>query len=49
MDVCVTMEKPGYHIKHRRIQRKKIPHRHKVTKEETTRFFSEKFNVEVIE
>ena len=49
MDVCVTMEKPGYTIKRRRIKRKKIPHRHKVTKEETTRFFSEKFNVEVIE
>lgn len=49
MDVCVTMEKPGYPIKRRRIKRKKIPHRHKVTKEETTRFFSEKFNVEVIE
>jgi large subunit ribosomal protein L5 len=49
MDVCVTMEKQGYPIKHRRIKRKKIPHRHKVTKEETTRFFSEKFNVEVVE
>jgi len=49
MDVCVTMEKPGYRIKHRRIQRKKIPHKHKVTKEETTAFFSEKFNVEVME
>jgi len=49
MDVCVTMEKPGYPIKRRRIKRKKIPQRHKLTKEETTRFFSEKFNVEVIE
>lgn len=49
MDVCVTMEKPGYRIKHRRIQRKKIPHRHKVNKEETMTFFSERFNVEVME
>ena len=49
MDVCVTMEKPGYRIKHRRIQRRKIPHRHKVSKEETMTFFSEKFSVEVME
>ncbi|MCK4347351.1 MAG: 50S ribosomal protein L5 [Thermoplasmatales archaeon] len=49
MDVCVTMEKPGYRIKHRRIQRRKIPHRHKVSKEETMTFFSDKFNVEVME
>jgi large subunit ribosomal protein L5 len=49
MDVCVTMEKPGYRIKRRRLQRKKIPHRHKLTKKDTITFFSRKFNVEVIE
>jgi large subunit ribosomal protein L5 len=49
MDVCVTMEKPGYRIKRRRIQQRKIPKRHKVTREETKLFFSEKLNVEVIE
>ena len=48
MDVCVTMEKPGYRIKRRRIQQRKIPKRHKITKE-TRLFFSETFNVEVIE
>jgi large subunit ribosomal protein L5 len=48
MDISITMEKPGYRIKKRRIARRKIPHRHKVVKEETIKFFTEKFNVEVI-
>ena len=38
MDVCVTMEKPGYRIKRRRIQQRKIPKRHKITREETKLF-----------
>ncbi|KYK26449.1 50S ribosomal protein L5 [Thermoplasmatales archaeon SG8-52-1] len=49
MDVCITMKKPGFRIKHRRIATQKIPHRHRVKKEETIKFFSEAFNVEVIE
>lgn len=48
MDICITMEKTGYRIKRRRINRRRIPHRHRVTKEETMKIFSETFNVEVI-
>jgi len=49
MDVCVTMEKPGYRVKRRRLRRGKIPKHHRVTREETMRFMQEKFNVEVVE
>ncbi len=48
MDISITMEKPGYRIKRRRIARRKIPHRYMVAKEETMKFFSETFKVEVI-
>jgi len=48
MDICITMKKQGYRIKRRRICQRKIPHRHKVKREETMKFFSEKFNVEVV-
>ena len=48
MDVCVTMKKHGYRVKHRRIATHKIPHRHKVKKQETVDFFSQKYSVEVI-
>jgi len=49
MDICITMQKPGYRVKHRRIAPRKIPSRHKVKREETMKFFSEKFNVEVVQ
>ena len=48
MDISITMEKPGYRIKHRRIDRRKIPLRHQVTREETMKFIADKFNVEVV-
>jgi large subunit ribosomal protein L5 len=48
MDISITMEKPGYRIKRRRIARRKIPHRYRVQKEETVKFFTDTFNVEVI-
>ena len=49
MDVSITMEKPGYRIKRRRLLRRKIPNKHKVKREDTILFFKEKYKVEVIE
>ena len=49
MDICVTVENPGYRIKHRRIDQRKIPQRHQLTKETTMQFITEAFNVEVVE
>ena len=48
MDVSITMEKIGYRIKRRRLLQRKIPNKHKVKKDETIKFFKEKFEVEVI-
>jgi len=48
MDVCITMKKPGYRVKNRRILPKHIPHRHRVKKDETIKFFTENYNLEVI-
>jgi large subunit ribosomal protein L5 len=49
MDISVTIEKPGYRVKRRSIARRSIPHKHRVKKEETMKYFSEKFNVEVVQ
>ena len=49
MDVSITMKKPGYRVKHRRIRRRHIPHKHLVKKEETMKFFTNNYNVEVIQ
>jgi large subunit ribosomal protein L5 len=49
MDICVTVENPGFRIKHRRIDQRKIPQRHQLTKDATIQFITEAFNVEVVE
>ncbi|HTX61591.1 MAG TPA: 50S ribosomal protein L5 [Methanobacterium sp.] len=47
MSISVTFEKPGYRIKKRKIQRKKIPQKHQVNPEETQVFMQEKFKVKI--
>lgn len=47
MDVCVTMEKPGYRIKKRKRKQKKV--HDKLTPEETAEWLEKKFNIEVIQ
>jgi large subunit ribosomal protein L5 len=48
MDICITMKKPGYRIKKRRINQRKIPHRNRVKRDETIKFFTEKFKVVIL-
>ncbi len=48
MDISVTMEKKGFRIKHRRINPRKIPQRHQITREEAMEFLQENFNAEVV-
>jgi len=48
MDISVTMERIGYRVKKRRLQRKKLPQRHRVKTQETIDFISEKYKVEVV-
>lgn len=47
--VCITLCRPGFHLKKRRISKKRISPDHKIKKEESIKFIKEKFNVEVEE
>ena len=46
-DVAVTLERAGFRIKKRRIQKRKIPRKHKINKEEVANWLKEKFGVQV--
>lgn len=46
-EVCVTLERPGFRIKRRRIQKKKVPLKHKISKEEAIEFMQKEFNVKI--
>lgn len=45
LEVCVTLERPGFRIKRRRSQARKIPERHRIKKEDAINFMKKEFNV----
>ena len=47
LEVCVTLERPGFRIKRRKIMKKKIPTRHKLTKDEAIAFVKKEFNIQI--
>jgi large subunit ribosomal protein L5 len=48
MDISITMQRPGYRIKKRRIKSTKIPSRHRVKPEDTIKYLEQAFNIEVV-
>ncbi len=48
LDVAVTLQRPGFRIKRRKLRVKTIGSPHKITKEESQAFFENKFNVKFI-
>lgn len=47
LDVCVTLERPGYRIKRRKIQQKIVPRKHRITAEEAIDFAQKELGVKV--
>jgi len=47
LQVCVTLEKPGYRVKKRKVRAQKIPQRHCVSKEEAIAFMKEMFGTTI--
>lgn len=48
-DVCVSLKRPGYRIKDRRIQNKKLKDNYKLKKEDSISFLKEEFGVVIEE
>ena len=49
LQVCVTLERPGFRIKRRKSMIRRIPARHRITKQEAIDFMSKHFNIKVEE
>lgn len=49
MDVSVSLKRPGYRIKERRIQKKKVPAKHRINRTDCIAFLEKEYGVEVIE
>ncbi|MBI2656016.1 50S ribosomal protein L5 [Candidatus Woesearchaeota archaeon] len=49
LQVCVTLERPGFRIKRRKIMPRKIPARHRISRQEAIEFMSKSFSTMVEE
>ncbi len=47
LEAAITLQRPGFRVKKRRIQNHKIPKHHLITKEEAIEFIKNKFNITV--
>lgn len=47
LQVCVTLEKPGYRVKRRRLKTRPIPKKHMVSREEAMAFMQKAFGVTI--
>lgn len=49
LECAVTLKRAGFRIKRRNLKTRKVPMRHRITKEETIQFIQDKFKVKVEE
>lgn len=49
LEVSLTLERPGFRIKRRKIAKKKIPHNHRISKQDAMDYFVREFNTKIEE
>jgi large subunit ribosomal protein L5 len=47
LQACITLKRPGFRIKKRKNQKKKIPKRHKISQKESIEFMKNNFKVNI--
>ena len=47
LEACVTLERPGFRIKKRKNEKRKIPKKHSIPKEEAINFMKDEFKIKV--
>jgi len=47
MDICVSIERPGYRIKRRKIRKARIPEKHRVHRDEAMVYLMEEFGAKI--
>jgi large subunit ribosomal protein L5 len=48
LGVAISLERKGYSIKRRRVQKRIIPKKHKINKDEVIKWLKEKYGVEIV-
>tara|TARA_Y100000310_G_scaffold138289_2_gene137227 strand:+ start:31933 stop:32448 length:516 start_codon:yes stop_codon:yes gene_type:complete len=47
LEVAVTLQRPGFRIKRRKLKKTKVPQKHNITKEEAIEFVKQKFSATI--
>ena len=47
LQVCVTLQRKGFRVKHRKIMQRKIPKKHQISKEESVEYMKKNFKVNI--
>ncbi|MBW2979986.1 50S ribosomal protein L5 [Candidatus Woesearchaeota archaeon] len=47
LEVCITLERPGFRIKRRGIKKSHVPKKHRITKEEAIEFMKKEFGTKM--
>jgi len=47
LEVAITLRRPGYRIKHRKIRPKQIPDSHRITKDDAIDYFQDEFDTTI--
>lgn len=47
LEVCISLEKPGFRIKRRKLHCKAIPSKHQITREEAAVFMQKEFSISI--
>ncbi|MBI2137703.1 50S ribosomal protein L5 [Candidatus Woesearchaeota archaeon] len=48
LEVCITLERPGFRVKRRKFRKAQISIKHAITKEEAVEFMKKEFNASVV-
>ncbi len=49
MDICVSLKRPGYRIQERKIQKRKLPMKHRINRADVFAFLEHEYGVELVE
>jgi len=48
-EVSITLSRPGFRVKNRKIMKRKIPNRHRIHQEDAVSFFKDSYDVKITE
>ena len=47
LQVCITLQRPGFRIKRRKMYQKRVPKKHRINRQESIAFMQKEFKVEI--